>query len=363
MKILHVVENMNLGGLETVLLNLIATQLRHGQSVQVVCLFEEGVLAPKLRELNVPLSALHKRGGLDFRAICRLRKAIRGFGPDVIHTHNAVCNYYTVLAAMFLGYRIVNTRHGMGGDASRSRGNLLYRLSLPFTRRSIFVCDKARSKFSEMLGIPQAKSLVIYNGIDTARFDCSAAPGNTQELRAAYPHNVIVGTVGRLNALKDQATLLKSFALVREKIPYALLVLVGDGELRNALTDMASQQRIQDSVIFLGSRADVHHLLCQMDVYVMTSLTEGFSIALLEACAARRAIVATNVGGNPEIIRHEISGLLVAPGEAESIAQAIIRLLQSPELAQRYAANAYEWVQQHGTLENMYQNYQRAYAA
>lgn len=363
MKILHVVENLNLGGLETVLLNLIATQIRHGQTVVVVCLFEEGVLAPKLYDLNVPLSALHKRGGLDFEAVGALRKTIHSYKPDVIHTHNAVCNYYTVLAALFLGCRIVNTRHGMGGDASRNRGNLLYRLSLLFTHKSIFVCDKARIKFGKMLGIPSAKSCVIYNGINTENYDCQNLKHEQQELRNAYPQKQIIGTIGRLNAFKDQATLIKSFAIVKEKIPHVMLVLVGDGELRETLCDQVQQYQLQDNVIFLGARSDVNQLLCQIDIFVMTSLTEGFSIALLEACAARRAIVTTDVGGNPEIIRHEFTGLLVQPGHENEIAQAIIRLLQSPELAQRLAENAYDWVQQHGTLEKMYENYQALYTS
>ena len=132
MKILHVVENLNLGGLETVLVNLVTHQVSHNDKCLVVCLFSEGVLAERLINIGVDVIALHKKNGMDFQVLGRIRQLVTRFVPDVIHTHNAICNHYVVMATLFLGHKIINTRHGMGEIHRNVKGELLYKLSIFF---------------------------------------------------------------------------------------------------------------------------------------------------------------------------------------------------------------------------------------
>ncbi len=361
MKILHVVENLNLGGLETVLVNLVTHQVSHNDKCLVVCLFSEGVLAERLINIGVDVIALHKKNGMDFQVLGRIRQLVTRFVPDVIHTHNAICNHYVVMATLFLGHKIINTRHGMGEIHRNVKGELLYKLSIFFTKKCVFVCKSAQIKFEEKYKIKKDKSVVIYNGIDLTKYDCSLFKKMDSSFKAMTGAAFVIGTVGRLNYFKDQATLIRAFRLVKKSITNIKLVIVGDGELRGELSLLVNQLQLGGDVVFLGARDDVNLLLCNMDMFVMTSISEGFSIALIEACAARLPIVTTDVGGNSEIIHHMTTGLLTRSGDAENIADHIITLVNSPETRKLYADSAHEWVANNATLEKMCAQYNHTY--
>ena len=170
----------------------------------------------------------------------------------------------------------------------------------------------------------------VRNGIRVERF---AAASASQRERLANelglpPGTRLLGTVGRLNPVKDQASLIRAFRLLHDEVPAVALVLIGDGDLRDELEACASEQGVASRVRFLGDRGDVHRLLPGFHVFVLPSRSEGYSIALLEASAAALPIVATDVGGNREIVRHGISGELVAAGDASALAAALKRMLR-----------------------------------
>lgn len=359
----HFVENLNRGGLERTVIDLVRTQLASGQRCQVVCLFERGALAGELDVLGVPVLACGKRRGFDVRALARARRHVVAHGSRILHSHNAAAHYHAVLATLGLGLRTINTRHGMGALDATSRRERLYRLSLRRTAVVATVCEAARREL-ERGGWPHATRLAaVPNGIDIGRFAPrdEAARERLVASLGLPPRTRLVGTVGRLNRVKDHAGLLQAFARLRDEVPDAALVVVGDGELRAELAALAAAPALAGRVHLLGDRGDVADLLRAFDLFVMSSRSEGYSIALLEACASALPIVATDVGGNAEIVHAGENGLLRPPGDPVALADALRVLLTDPARARAMGQAGLEWVQREGSLAVMAAGYEQLY--
>lgn len=364
MNISHFVENLNRGGLERMVLDLVKTQHAQGERVQVVCLYEAGALAHELETLGIPVHACGKRDGLDVRALGRARAFLAAHRTEVLHTHNVVAHYQAVLASLGMGIRqVVNTRHGMGAHRKPGRREWLFRRALRATDAVVAVCEAARQDAIARGIVPAAKTCVVPNGIVLDRFDIAS---DTMHERLARLINVplgtrIIGTVGRLNWTKDQASLIRAFRIVRRNRPDTALVLIGDGELRETLRACAFDEGVAGSVHFLGDRDDVRELLQGLDLFALSSVTEGYSMALLEACATGLPIVATNVGGNAEIVDDRTTGRLVPAGDPTTMAQAMLEVLQTTRQAQSLGRAARLWVETHGSLDAMAERYGRLY--
>ena len=364
MEIVHVVENLDRGGLERTVVDLIASQREAGQQCRVICLFKLGLLARELLASGVRVDACGKRRGLDLRALRRARALIRQSPDAVIHTHNAMAHYYAVLASLGLPVKCrINTRHGMGGRTRSGRQEWLYRQSLRGTDYAVAVCEAARQRFAADGMRPRRALLSVPNGIRLERFrpaDDVARQSLVAELGLPTGSRII-GTVGRLQPVKDHALLLRAFAKVRVQVPEAALVIVGDGPLRAALEAQAEQAGLSDALRFMGDRHDVPRLLTGMEVFALTSTSEGYSVALLEACASSLPIVATDVGGNREIVRHGINGRLVPSGDTAAIATALIALLRGGEQAAAMGRAGYAWAQTEASFLTMAERYHGLY--
>lgn len=364
MEIVHVVENLDRGGLERTVVDLIASQRDAGHECRVICLFKLGLLARELLASGVRVDACGKRPGLDLRALRRARALIRQSPDAVIHTHNAMAHYYAVLASLGLPVKCrINTRHGMGGRTRSGRQEWLYRQSLRGTDYAVAVCEAARQRFAADGMRPRRALLSVPNGIRLERFrpaDDVARQSLVAEL-GLQTGSRIIGTVGRLQPVKDHALLLRAFAKVRVQVPDAALVIVGDGPLRAALEAQAEQAGLSDAVRFMGDRHDVPRLLTGMEVFALTSTSEGYSVALLEACASSLPIVATDVGGNREIVRHGINGRLVPSGDTAAIATALIALLRGGEQAAAMGRAGYAWAQAEASFRTMAERYHGLY--
>lgn len=365
MKIVHFVENLERGGLERTVIDLIGAQREGGHECRVICLFQRGPLADELSARGVLVEACGKQQGIDAGSVRRARAMLRQTPGVVLHTHNATAHYHAVLAAYGLPLqRIVNTRHGMGGAARGSRGEWLYRRSMRLTDYAVAVCEAARDKFAHDGVRPRKGLLSIPNGIRLDAFAVSN-PASREALVAELglaPGTRIIGTVGRLQPVKDQATLIRAFSRVHGQMPDTALAIVGDGALRPELEQIAVDEGVAQAVRFLGDRSDVARLLQGMDVFVLSSISEGYSIALLEACAAGLPIVATAVGGNAEIVREGINGTLVPSGDPVALAASLSDLLRLPVRAQSMGMAGRAWVEEEGSFRTMAERYMRLYS-
>ncbi len=362
--IVHVVENLERGGLERMVIDLAGVQRAAGHRCRVICLFQPGALAGELEAQDIAVHACRKRGGFDLAALRRLRGWLRAFPGAVVHTHNANAHYHTVAAAVCLPLaRLVNTRHGMGAAQPHSRGEWLYRRTMRRTDSVAAVCEAARARFAQQGVSPRGRLLSVPNGIRIDRF----APAS-EERRAALrsdlglvPGTRIVGTIGRLNPVKDQATLLHAFARVHREFADTALVLVGDGVLRAALGAQAAALGLGDAVRFLGDRSDVRELLQGFDAFALSSLSEGYSMALLEACASGLPIVATDVGGNREIVVDGRNGLLVPPARDDALGEALATLLRDPAATAGMGRAGRDWALREASVEAMSLRYDALY--
>jgi glycosyltransferase involved in cell wall biosynthesis len=366
MNITHVVENLNRGGLERMVLDLVQLQQQQGHQCQVVCVYETGALAHELDAAGIPVVACNKGRGIDLRALARARWAIDRHETDVLHTHNAVAHYQAVLASCGLDVlRILNTRHGMGAGQRTGRKEWLYRRALSRTDIVVTVCEAARRNGVSRGMLPLTMTRVVPNGIAVDRFTPASNDMRHQLLRmlGLDENAFLIGNVGRLNWTKDQMGLIRAFRQIHNQHPHAALLLIGDGELRTDLEAFAEQESVRGAVHFLGDRNDVRDLLQGLDLFVLSSASEGYSMALLEACAVALPIIATDVGGNGEIIQSGQTGQLVPAGDPDALAEAMLLLLREPHRASSYGRAARDWVEQHGSLEAMADRYERLYQA
>jgi glycosyltransferase involved in cell wall biosynthesis len=360
--VLHVVDTLAFGGLERVACDLAIAQAAHGHNVRVFSICETDGFRDALESAGIPVHVGGKRGTLDLDVLRGLRRCMADHAVEVVHTHNFVPNYY-VVAATRLARRapaIVNTCHNMGARLANQRLRWLYRWSLRHTARLALVGRQVRDRLVATGIADPRKSDVVLNGVAVP-----VVPGDRDAARArlGVPADaLLVGCVGRLVELKNHALLVDALPGLLAAHPALHAVIVGDGPLQGALQARIDDAGLGARVKLAGARADVQALLPALDVFVLPSRTEGLSIALLEACAAGLAVVATDVGGNPEIVADGRTGRLVPSDDLPALQSALHALLQDAGERARLGSAARDWVRAHGSVDAMRQNYDLVYA-
>jgi glycosyltransferase involved in cell wall biosynthesis len=201
----------------------------------------------------------------------------------------------------------------------------------------------------------------VLNGVDLDQFQPGSDRDPVRRALGISPGARVLGTVARLSPEKDQATLLRAFRQLARELPSAHLMLVGDGALRSELERLARDLGLAERTHFLGERRDIASLLRAMDVFCLPSLTEGTSLTLLEAMATGLPVVATAVGGNPEVVADQVSGLLVKPGEPDQLAHALLCVFQDGQWARRLGHAGREIVRQRYSMQAMVERYAGIY--
>lgn len=365
--IIHVVDSLEVGGLERVVTDLAIEQAKYGHRVAVFSIAGGGSFEADLAEAGVPVVVGGKQRTFDTGVLRALRRAVIDGDADIVHAHNFVPNYYAALALAWPSGRrrvLVNTCHNMGSRLSNRRLRWLYRLSLARTARVAMVGQQVHDHFVGSGLVKPDRGVVVLNGIPTARYAAGTeARTAARATLGLSPDAMLIGSVGRLVALKHHRLLLALMPSLAATCPAVELVLVGDGPLRAELEALADSLGIRDRVHVLGARNDVAQLLPALDIFALPSLTEGLSIALLEACAAGLAIVATTVGGNPEIVTDWHTGRLVPPDDGETMRTVLCELLDDPASRKRLGTAAQDWVRANGSIEAMRRNHDAFYAA
>jgi sugar transferase (PEP-CTERM/EpsH1 system associated) len=351
----HVVLSLEPGGLENGVVNVVngldASEFRSS----VCCLRRLGEFAARIRP-GVPVTAMDLRSGNDPRTVLRLAELFRKSKVDVVHTRNLEPFLYGMPAARLAGVRaVIHSEHGRTFPERRLR-SLVQRMLLRGVDAAFAVSARLRADLVRELKVDEARFEVIYNGVDITKFDSRETPVDAQ--RSARP--LLIGSVGRLVAVKNYPLLMRAFA----NIPPALcctLLLVGDGPERRALAALASDLGIADRVELAGHRDDVPELLRSMDVFVLPSVSEGMSNTLLEAMAVGLAVLASDVGGNSEIIVPERTGLLFRSQSVEHASKQLLRLVESASLRRSLGHAAASRVRSDFSIEQMLQRYEALY--
>jgi glycosyltransferase involved in cell wall biosynthesis len=349
LRVAHVALQLNMGGME----KLLSEFARHGDretfDFHFVALGGRGAVAAEIEAMGLPVLALDEPAGLRPGIVLRLASVFRRLKLDVVHTHNTKPLLYAAPAARIARVPVViHTRHGQRFESSR-RDDAAFRFVTRFVDRVACVSQDGE-RLSVAEGVAAERLCTIWNGIDVSRF--------------AYRGPVSDGpavTVGRLSPEKDVATLVKAVALVVREQPAFRLEIAGDGPCMADLRRLATSLGLGDHVRFLGQVADIPSLLGRASLLTLSSVTEGISLTLLEGMARGLPVVATCVGGNPEVVVDERTGLLVPPKSPELLARAILRLRSSHDEAHRMGAEGRRRVEQFFDVRRMVADYEALY--
>jgi glycosyltransferase involved in cell wall biosynthesis len=363
MRIMFLSTTMGMGGADQQLLTVTDGLRSRSHDVMIVSLTPLGPMGLEARELGIATESLEmQRGVPDPRGLLRLARLMRAWKPEVLHSHMVHANLLARVVRLVAPVpALVSTIHSIN-DGGRLR-MAAYRLSNRLVDQMTIVSQAAADRFISERIIPKELLTVFPNSVDTERFR-NVPPGTRDSVRRALGLEGQFAwlAVGRFEVAKDYPNMLRAFAKVREHYPEALLLLVGRGSLQPETEALTQTLGIAGSVRFLGVRRDVPEVMSAADGYVMSSAWEGMPIVLLEAAAAGLPIVATRVGGNQEVVRHEDSGFLVPPRNSEALCGAMLRLMELPDIERRaLGVRGSEYVQDQYGLTRALERWEELY--
>lgn len=360
-RVMQLVLSLQPGGTERLVIE-ICKRLADRVEFTVCCLDAPGAWAAELEPAGIPVVSLGRRPGFHPSLAVEVARLARDRGIDVVHCHHYSPYVYGLLASLVAPVQLVFTEHGRLSSGAPSRKRRLVNPLL--ARLGGRVCAVSADLRRHMLaeGFPAGRVEVIYNGIEPGpRPDATRRAAARRALGVAEDACVI-GAVGRLDPVKHLTLMLQAHALVTARHPHAHAVIVGDGPERARLEAEAARLGISGAVTFAGYRADVRDVMPAFDVYLNCSAYEGVSLTILEAMAARVPVVATPVGGNPEVVIDGETGCLV-PASPVALAEAVVGLLLDPA-RRRVMGQAGRWrVRTHFSLARMVEAYAAAYRA
>ena len=349
LNVVHLTQSLDVGGAEKLLVEFARHADRGRFAPRVVSLGTRGVLADEIEAAGCPVTALDAAGGFRPTLFVRLARLFRRWQVDGVHTHDDRPHIYGTPAALLAGVpRVIHTRHGQSLRLSPRQRRLVNFLSRLTDR---FVCvsrDSARLAVEQ--GVRASKVCAVWNGIDTARFIDRGPRGDGPAV-----------LVARLAPEKDAETLLRAAALARREDASFRLEIAGDGPCMTWLRAVAAELNLGNGVTFLGETRDVPAVLARAQLFVLSSVSEGMSLTLLEAMATGLAVVATNVGGNPEVVVDGETGLLVPPRDPAALAAALLRLRREPGERARLGRAGRERVERHFDVRRMVAKYEELY--
>jgi sugar transferase (PEP-CTERM/EpsH1 system associated) len=364
----HVIQRLAIGGLENGLVNLVNYMPENRYRHAIVCLAGSTDYAQRLK-VAVPVIVLHQRPGQDFFVHWRLLKLFRRLRPHIVHTRNLSGLEFQIVAA-FAGVRgRVHGEHGRDMydlQGKNLKYNVLRKVIRPFIHRYTAVSIDLAEWLIDTIGITASRVTQIYNGVDDQR--CQPCGGNRRRIGPPGfldENTFVVGTVGRMQAVKDQLTLVRAFLYLieshqafRERLR---LVIIGNGPLREKSCRLLEEAGAEMLAWLPGERSDIPELMRSFDVFVLPSIAEGISNTILEAMASGLPVVATNVGGNPELVVNGETGILVPPSDPIAMAAAIQSYLTEPAKVQRHGHAGRKRIEENFSIVRMVEGYLSVY--
>lgn len=355
-KVLQLIETSGPGGAERVLVNLVG-QLSQRGYYPLICLRKSGWLSQQLEALPSQIKIIPQDGYINCRWFRHIGNLIRAEQVSVIHAHEFSMNVYGTILSAITGVPLVTTVHGKSYYSEKWRRRFAYRL-VSRGSKMVAVSEDIRQFLINKVGIKEKHVITIPNGIDVSayddRFDAEQRPTNG-------PRKYVIGSVGSLYPVKGHTYLLKALAIVLKKHPDVICKIAGQGHLISQLEVEAAELGIEQRIEFLGLCDNIPQFLQNIDIFVLPSVSEGLPLAILEAMAAGKPIIATNVGGISEAVQDQRSGFLVPPRDPAALAQRITQVLADPVLSRELGAAGRERVKRHFSLEKMAKHYQALY--
>jgi sugar transferase (PEP-CTERM/EpsH1 system associated) len=368
--IAHVIHHFGVGGMENGIVNLInhmpAERYRHA----IVCLTGYSDFCQRLNR-PVELIPLHKRAGNDIGLYGRLYRAFKHLNPAIVHTRNLSALEAQAVAALAGVRGRVHGEHGrdiydLHGKSRKY--NFLRRVIRPLVKRYIAVSRDLEHWLIDTVHVQPARVSQIYNGVDSVKFAPRVQPRNDFGPPGfCPPDGWVIGSVGRMAEVKDHPGLTRAFLRLIALSPAARvrarLVILGDGVTREACLALLKQAGAEHLAWLPGERNDIAHLMAQFDAFALPSLGEGISNTILEAMACGLPVVATDVGGNGELVDAGITGTLVPPADSEAMAQALLKYFEDKLLIETHGAAGRAKIEARFSMAAMVKGYMGVYDA
>jgi glycosyltransferase involved in cell wall biosynthesis len=364
----YVIDSLYLGGAQRVLVDIVAglSKLNYDQKVYSLNDVIHPTILQPLMHSQTQLMVIGKSQLLSAFGLLRLFLEFRKWRPHIVQT---LLPYGDIIGRTIAHLAkvpvIVSAIHSRNLDKPQWK-LFLDRLTIRWVNRVVLVTEQLRSRVISREGVRDEQIVVIPNGINPEFItkhveNCNAARERIRaEFGVSLDTNVIV-TVGRLSPEKGHLDLFHAFVQVLAELPDTALMVVGDGQLYWQLNAAVLRLGLSKKVFFLGQRTDVGSVLCASDVFVQSSLFEGMPIAVMEAMAAGKPVVATEVDGTLELMKHNVTGWLVPPGRPDQLADYLIHALDNPDESYRVGKAATEIVAQHYTVSKMIASYHKLY--
>ncbi len=376
-RIVNIITRMELGGPPILMLNILQSLDKER--------FESSIMTGFTADSNLDRIGFAKNHGIrliviptlvrsvqplkDIFSLIKIFFILRKEDFDIVHCHTSKGGFIGRMAAKLAGSRvIIYSPHGdiFEGYFCKTVTNffvLLEKFAARFTDKIINLSEKETKRFLE-LGIgTKLQFKRIYNGIDITNAELVSITNLEKRVELRLEEDDFVcATVARLVPVKGHTYLIKAIKDVVSSIPKAKFLFVGDGELKSELSEEIKSLGLQENILLLGTRSDIVEILNCIDLFILPSLNEGFGLAIIEAMATKKPVIATNVGGVPEVIVDGKTGLLVPPKDPEAISSAIIKLYNEPDISSKMGLAGYDRVKELFDIAITVQEFEKLYS-
>jgi sugar transferase (PEP-CTERM/EpsH1 system associated) len=367
--ICHFIYRLDYGGLENGVVNIINHLPKDKYAHTIISLKDATDFKKRITARNVEVIELGKRDGKDPGAYRKAWTLLRTISPEVVHTRNLPTIDF-LLPAYFSGVRsLIHSEHGLElveGNGAAWRYKMLRRVIRLLPVRYVAVSKDLRDWLNTEIGIRRDRISTIYNGVDTRRFVCRGPADEESAARLGEKEPFVIGHVGRFAPIKNQLLLVKAFCSVLQRFPHLRehlrLYMIGDGPLRAECERLLADCDAGNLAWLPGFLSDMPEVYRDFDLFVLPSIREGISNTVLEAMACGLPVIATNVGGTPEIVEHGRTGTLVESENCEAMADAILDYVNNKDLLYTHGQNARLHVESKFSLKKMVDLYDQLYA-
>lgn len=364
LRILHVTFDMAIGGTEQVIRQLVENLPKQEFECSIYCIDGKiGALGELLATQGVPvICGAQRESGLDRTLIKNLRALIKSQNIDIVHCHQYTPYVYGLFAALGLKVKVVFTEHGrFYPDSYKWKRMLINPVLSLFTDEIIAISRATADALAKYENFPRKRVGVIYNGMRVTEEPTERALSGLRKAHLIDEGAFIFGTISRLDPIKNQVMMIRSFSYVLPRFPNCILMIVGDGPEREKLEKLSNDLEISEHVRFTGFVTEPQHYFCLFDAFILSSFSEGTSMTLLEAMARSKPCIATAVGGNVEILTDQVNGLLIESDAEQELTQAMVKVLQNPHQAKQLGTQARSTYQKDFCQETMIRHYSDLY--
>jgi len=361
-RILHVTYDMRIGGTEMVIKNIIESNSNPDVKMSIFCI--ESPLGPWGEDLQKKAISIYchtRKDGFDFSIIRSIRKVIKANKIDIVHCHQYTPWVYGAMAAISTSAKVIFTEHGrFYPDRSNWKRQIVNPLLVKLTSEITAISEATKRALSEYEFIPESKVHVIYNGIKPLISSSSLVAELRSSLSIPDEH-IVFGTVARLDSIKNHRMMIEAFKRVNSEFPETVLLIVGDGEERENIELQIQKLSLEKHVILTGYIKAPSNHISSMDVFLLSSFSEGTSMTLLEAMSLSKPCIVTDAGGNREIVKNGENGFVSENDNELQFSQLMKLLLKSPELIKRMGRNGKLRFHERFLATTMIENYKRLY--